>query len=137
MILGIDHIGIAVTDVEKVLGVYRDVLGLPCTEVEEVASQKILSYHLRTGGSRIELLVPTDPSSTIARFLEKRGAGIHHIALEVDDLAADRARLVAGGLEPIGGPSMGANGKTIQFFHPRSTGGVLLEICSKGGGAAA
>ncbi len=137
MIRKIDHIGIAVSDAEKALGVYRDLLGLPCEEIEEVVSQKLLSYHLRAGESHLELLVPTDPSSTIARFLEKHGEGIHHIALAVDDLAAERARLVAGGLEPIGEPSMGANGKRIQFFHPRSAGGILLEICSKEDGGAA
>lgn len=132
MIRKIDHIGVAVADIEKALAVYRDLMGLPCDATEEVASQKLLSYHLRAGESHIELLVPTDPSSTIARYLEKRGEGIHHIALAVDDLDAERAKLVAGGLEPIGEPSSGANGKRIQFFHPRSTGGILLEICSKG-----
>jgi methylmalonyl-CoA/ethylmalonyl-CoA epimerase len=131
MIRKIDHIGVAVADIEKALAVYRDLIGLACEATEEVASQKILSYHLRAGESHIELLVPTDPSSTIARYLEKRGEGIHHIALAVDDFDAERTKLVAGGLEPIGEPSMGANGKRIQFFHPRSTGGILLEICSK------
>jgi methylmalonyl-CoA/ethylmalonyl-CoA epimerase len=131
MIRKIDHIGVAVADIGRALSVYRDLLGLPCEQTEEVASQKLLSYHLRAGESHIELLVPTDPSSTIARYLEKRGEGIHHIALAVDDLDAERAKFVAGGLEPIGEPSMGANGKRIQFFHPRSTGGILLEICSK------
>ena len=136
MIKKIDHIGVAVADIDEALRIYRDVLGLSCEETEEIASQKILSYHLRVGESHLELLVPTDPTSTIARALEKRGAGIHHIALAVDDLDADRARLIAGGLEPIGEPSTGANGKRIQFFHPRSTGGILLEICAKEGPAA-
>lgn len=130
MIRKIDHVGIAVSNVEGAIKIYKDLLGLPCDQIEEVASQQIRSYHMRVGESHLELLAPTNPASTIARFLEKRGEGIHHIAIAVDDLAAERARLVAGGLEPIGEPSMGANGKMIQFFHPRTTGGVLLEICA-------
>ncbi len=138
MILGIDHIGIAVAEIEAALAIYRDAIGLALESVEEIPSQKLRSFHLRIGASesRFELLIPTDSSSVIASFLQKRGAGIHHVALQVDGLAAERARLVAAGLEPIGEPSTGANGKTIQFFHPRSTGGVLLEICSGGGGGA-
>jgi methylmalonyl-CoA epimerase len=127
----IDHLGIAVADIDAALRLYRDTLGMNLEEVEEVASQKILSYHLRIGESQIELLRPSDPTSVIARFLEKHGPGIHHVAVGVEDLDVERARLVAAGFEPIGEPSMGANGKRIQFFHPRSTGGVLLEICSK------
>jgi methylmalonyl-CoA/ethylmalonyl-CoA epimerase len=126
----IDHLGIAVSDIEAALRLYRDALGMKLEEIEEVPSQKILSYHLRVGESHLELLRPTEPDSVIARYLEKNGAGIHHLALAVDDLDAERARLVAAGYQPIGEPSMGANGKRIQFFHPRSTGGILLEICS-------
>ncbi|MBD3163259.1 MAG: methylmalonyl-CoA epimerase [Candidatus Eisenbacteria bacterium] len=125
----IDHIGVAVADLEAALRLYRDLLGLPLEKVEEVPDQKLISYHLGIGESRIELLVPTSPDSVIARYLEKRGAGIHHVALAVEDVDAERARLVAEGLVPIGEPSIGAEGKRIQFFHPRSTGGVLLEIC--------
>jgi methylmalonyl-CoA/ethylmalonyl-CoA epimerase len=126
----IDHIGIAVSDIEAALRIYRDSLGLVLEEVEEVPSQRLTSYHLRIGESHLELLTPSDPSSVIARFLEKKGAGIHHIALAVDDFDAERTRLLAAGLEPIGEPSIGAKSKQIQFFHPRSTGGILLEICS-------
>ncbi|MBM3287201.1 MAG: methylmalonyl-CoA epimerase [Candidatus Eisenbacteria bacterium] len=127
----IDHIGIAVADVAAALRVYRDLLGLDLESVEEVASQKLTTYHLRLGESAIELLSPTDPSSAVGRFLEKHGPGIHHVSIAVADLDAARARLVAGGMEPIGDPSTGAGGKRIQFFHPRTTGGVLLEICSE------
>jgi methylmalonyl-CoA epimerase len=130
MILRIDHIGVAVSDVEAVLRLYRDALGLSLDEVEEVSAQKITSYHLRIGESHLELLQASEPGSVIARFIEKRGEGIHHIALAVDDFDRDRERLVASGLEPIGESSIGAGGKRIQFFHPRSAGGVLLEICS-------
>lgn len=127
----IDHLGIAVADIDAALRLYRDALGMKLEEIEEVASQRILSYHLKIGESQIELLRPSDPSSVIARFLEKHGPGIHHVAIAVEDLGSERARLVAAGLEPIGEPSTGAGGKRIQFFHPRTTGGVLLEICSK------
>jgi methylmalonyl-CoA epimerase len=131
MITRIDHIGIATGDIESALRIYRDTLGLEVDQVEEVSSQKLISYHLRCGESHLELLHPTDPDSVMARFLERKGPGIHHIALAVEDLDSERARLVAAGLEPLGEPSRGANGKRIQFFHPRSAGGVLLEICSR------
>lgn len=130
MIQKIDHVGIAALDHEAALAIYRDALGLVLDRVEEIPSQKLTSYHMRLGESHLELLIPTDPSSTVARFIEKRGAGIHHIALAVDDFDSERARLIAAGWDPIGEASLGANGKRIQFFHPRSTGGVLLEICS-------
>jgi methylmalonyl-CoA epimerase len=127
----IDHIGIAVSDIEAALRIYREALGLPLESIERITSQRITTHHLRTGESHIELLHPTDPTSPVARFLEKKGPGIHHIAFAVEDFDAERQRLVAAGLEPIGEPSVGAGGKLIQFFHPRTTQGVLLEICSK------
>ncbi len=130
MSLGIDHIGIAVTHVEEALTLWRGTLGLELAQIEEVPSQKLVSYHLRAGESHIELLSPTDPASVIHRFLEKNGPGIHHIALRVEDLDGMRARLLQSGYQPIGEPSMGASGKRIQFFHPKTTGGVLLEICA-------
>lgn len=130
MIRKIDHIGIAVADIEAALRIHRDTLRLELDQVEEVPSQRLMSYHMRCGESHLELLTPTDPESVMARFLDKKGPGIHHIALAVDDFDAERARLVDAGLEPIGEPSIGANGKRIQFFHPRTTGGILLEICA-------
>ena len=126
----IDHIGIAVSDIEAALRVYRDGLGLKLDSIEKITSQKITTHHLCIGESHIELLHPTDPTSPVARFLEKKGPGIHHVALAVEDFDAERQRLVAAGLEPIGEPSVGAGAKLIQFFHPRTTEGVLLEICS-------
>jgi methylmalonyl-CoA/ethylmalonyl-CoA epimerase len=127
----IDHIGIAVSDIENALRIYRDALGLPLDSIERISSQKITTHHLRIGESHIELLHPTDPTSPVARFLEKKGPGIHHIAFAVDDFDAVRQHLVSSGLEPIGEPSVGAGGKLIQFFHPKTTEGVLLEICSE------
>lgn len=130
MIKKIDHLGIAVSDAQAALAVWRDALGLEHFDTETVASQKIVSYHLKIGESNIELLAPTDPESPIAKFLEKKGAGIQHIALAVTDLDAEAERLKARGLQPIGElPTEGAGGKRILFFHPKTTGGVLLELC--------
>lgn len=135
MIKKIDHLGIAVDDPEKALAVFAGALGLKHDETEEIPSQKLRSYHLRVGESNLELLYPTDPSSTVAKFLEKKGAGIHHIALAVDDILAERDRMVAHGLQPLSAePFVGAGGKKVLFFHPKTTGGVLLEICQAGEG---
>ena len=130
MIRKIDHIGIAVPDAEAALAVFRDALGLELTHTEDVASQKVTAYQLRVGESSLELLVPNDPESVIAKFLAKRGQGVHHIALAVDDIDAEIARMKAAGLEPLSEtPTPGAGGKRVIFFHPRTTGGVLLELC--------
>ena len=128
----IDHIGIAVADIETAIATWENALGLRPARVEEVAGQGIRAHHLPVGETRIELLEPLDAGSPIARFLARHGPGIHHIAFAVDDLDVERARMVAAGLEPIGEPSTGADGRRIQFFHPRTTGGVLIEICSGG-----
>ena len=130
MIRKIDHIGIATPDAEASLRIFRDALGLELGHTEEVASQKVTTYALGVGESSLELLVPTDPESAIAKYIAKRGQGIHHIALAVDDIDAELARMKAAGLEPLGEkPTPGAGGKRIIFFHPRTTGGVLLELC--------
>jgi len=132
----IDHIGIAVADAAAALKVFRDALGLELVGTEPVPSQKLVSYHLRVGESNLELLVPSDPESVIARFLEKRGPGIHHIALAVEDIAAEVERMKAAGLQPLAEkPSLGAGGKQVLFFHPQTTGGVLLELCQGSDGA--
>ena len=128
----IDHIGIAVADIETAIATYGDAFGLRPERVEEVTGQGIRAHLLPVGETQIELLEPLDEGSPIARFLARRGPGIHHIAFAVDDFEAERSRMIATGLEPIGEPSAGAGGRRIQFFHPRSTGGVLIEICSGG-----
>lgn len=133
MIKKIDHLGIAVLDAARALATFSDALGLRLEQVEDIPSQQLRSYHLRVGDSHLELLVPTDPSSTIAKFLDKKGPGFHHVAFEVDDIEAERDRLVGAGLEPLSEePFLGAGGKRVLFFHPRTTGGVLLEICQAG-----
>ncbi|MBD3334947.1 MAG: methylmalonyl-CoA epimerase, partial [Candidatus Eisenbacteria bacterium] len=126
----LDHLGIAVADIDAALRLYRDVLGLELVGTEEVPDQKVRAYHLRLGESEIELLAPTDPEGPVGKFLAKRGPGIHHIALRVDDVAAAAETLAAAGYRLIGRPSTGAGGKTILFLHPSATGGVLLELCA-------
>lgn len=133
MIKRIDHLGIAVLDPGRAVTLYKDILGLRLDQIEEIPSQQLISYHLRVGESHIELLHPTDEDSVIGKFLAKKGPGIHHVAFEVDNLEAERDRLVAEGLEPLSAePFIGAGGKKVLFFHPRTTGGVLLEICQVG-----
>jgi methylmalonyl-CoA epimerase len=128
----IDHIGIAVADIETSIATYADAFGLRPERVEEIADQGIRAHLLPVGETRIELLESCEEGSAIARFLARHGPGLHHVAFAVDDFVAERERMIASGLEPIGAPSEGAGGKRIQFFHPRSTGGVLIEICSGG-----
>lgn len=130
----ISHIGIAVKSIESSLPYYRDVLGMYFEGTEEVAEQKVRVAFFAVGESRIELLEPTSPDSPVAKFLEKNGEGIHHVAYEVEDLAAALAGLKAQGIRLIDEtPRGGAHGTRIAFLHPRATGGVLTELCQAGG----
>jgi methylmalonyl-CoA epimerase len=130
MIRRIDHLGIAVLDPARGLAIFSEALGLRLEQIEDIPSQNLRSYHLRAGESHLELLFPTDPQSTVAGFLEKKGPGFHHVAFEVDDIEDERDRLAAAGIEPLSPePFVGAGGKKVLFFHPRTTGGVLIEIC--------
>lgn len=125
----IDHIGIALGDLETALGFYRDALGLEVRPAEEVASQKVRAHVLPLGDAALELLEPTSPDSPIARFVAKRGPGIHHLTLRVDDIAAALDELRARGVRLIDEtPREGAEGALIAFVHPASTGGVLIEL---------
>jgi methylmalonyl-CoA/ethylmalonyl-CoA epimerase len=125
----IDHIGIATRGIEDALAFYRDALGLNVAETEEVAEQRVRVAMLPIGESRIELLEATTEDSPIARFLEKRGPGIHHIAVRVDDIRAALADLRQKGARLIDEePRTGAGGCLVAFVHPSSTGGVLLEL---------
>ena len=125
----IDHIGIATRGIDEAAKFYRDVLGLEVTETEEVAEQKVRVAMLPIGESRIELLEATSEDSPISRFLEKRGPGIHHIAVRVDDIQAALADLKQKGARLIDEePRVGAGGCLVAFVHPSSTGGVLLEL---------
>jgi len=125
----LDHIGIAVGDLAQALAFYRDALGLEIEPPEEVASQRVRAHFVPVGESTLELLEPTSPDSPIAKYAEKRGPGIHHIALRVDDLHAVLDRLKARGIRLIDNePRIGAEGALIAFVHPASTHGVLVEL---------
>jgi LAO/AO transport system kinase len=127
----IDHLGVAVRSVEEALAFYESRLGMTVAARETVAAEKVNVAMLPAAGSRIELLEATGAESAIARFIEKRGEGLHHVALKVPDLAATIARLQAGGARIIGEPRKGAGGHLYVFVHPASTGGVLLELIQK------
>jgi methylmalonyl-CoA/ethylmalonyl-CoA epimerase len=125
----IDHIGIATRGIEETAKFWRAALGLDISETEEVTAQKVRVAMLRLGESRIELLEATADDSPISKFLEKRGPGIHHLALQVDDIRGTLAELKNRGLRLIDAePRMGAGGCLVAFVHPSSTGGVLLEL---------
>ncbi len=124
----IDHLGIAVRSIDEALAFYRDQLGLAVTLRETVAVEKVEAAMLPVGDSRIELLEAAAPDSVIAKFIEKRGPGIHHIALKVPDLGAAVERLKASGARLLNEPRQGAGGHLYTFVHPSATGGVLLEL---------
>lgn len=125
----IDHVGIAVADLEAAIRVYSLLWGVGPVCIEEVPDQKVRTAFFRAGDSHIELLSPTAPDSPIAAFLAKRGGGIHHICLAVADLERTLADLAAAGMTLIDAtPRLGAHGKRVAFVHPKALGGVLLEL---------
>jgi methylmalonyl-CoA/ethylmalonyl-CoA epimerase len=125
----LDHVGIAVRDLEEALRFYRDALGLEIDQPEEVASQRVRAHFVPVGESALELLEATAPESAIARFVEKRGPGLHHVALRVDDIHAALADLKARGVRLIDEqPRPGAHHSLVAFLHPSSTHGVLVEL---------
>ena len=129
MIKRIDHIAIAVGDIEASLGFWRDVLGLELSEVRDVPEQQAKIAFLPTGSSEVELVEPTTDSSGLARYLAKRGPGIHHICFEVDDLAQTLAALKGRGVRLIDEtPRPGAGGRQLAFIHPEAANGVLVEL---------
>ena len=129
----IAHIGIAVRDLDASLRLYQAALGLPLHGRETVESDRVAVAFLPAGGTEVELLQATDPESPVARFIEQRGEGIHHIALEVDDIEETLRTLRDRGYRLIDEePRTGAGGVRVAFVHPRSTGGVLIELCEKG-----
>ncbi|MEW5786094.1 MAG: methylmalonyl-CoA epimerase [Bacillota bacterium] len=130
MLEKIEHIGIAVRDLEQSLQFYRDILGLECKGTEEVPEQKVRVAFLPVGESKVELLESTDPGSNVAKFIESKGEGIHHLAFRVSNLEEKLARLKEQGVRLIDEkPRRGAGGGVVAFLHPKSTGGVLLELC--------
>jgi methylmalonyl-CoA/ethylmalonyl-CoA epimerase len=132
MLKKIEHLGIAVSSIDQTVKTFETLLGSPCYKTEEVQSEGVKTAFLMIGESKIELLEATNPESPIARFLEKKGRGIHHIAFEVDDIDAELARLTSEGFQLIHqSPKEGADNKRIAFLHPSSTEGVLIELCQE------
>jgi len=133
MLTKINHIGIAVTSLEATLPFYRDNLSMPFAGIEEVPEQMVRVAMLQVGESKIELLEPTSPDSPVAKFIEKNGPGIHHIAYEVADIEAAIAKLTSDGVRMIdANPRAGAHGTRIAFLHPKASNGVLTELCQVG-----
>lgn len=131
-ILGLDHLGVAVRDPKARLVFWADILGLPLEKVETVATEQVRTWFLDLGGGHLELLEPLSADSNVAKAIEKRGEGIHHLSLRVDDMDAVLARLAARGLTPIGGGARpGAQGARVAFLHPKDTGGVLVELSQR------
>ena len=131
-IKNIDHIGIAVTNMQEALSFWEKSLGIEPQGIEEIAERKLRTAFLPVGGTDIELLEPTTTDSSIAKFIEKRGEGLHHIAIRVDDIEAALAELKAKGVQLIDEtPRNGAGGTRIAFVSPKSTHGVLLELCER------
>jgi methylmalonyl-CoA/ethylmalonyl-CoA epimerase len=130
LIKGLHHVGVAVSNLDEALKTYKSTLGLEPSYVREVKDQKIRVASFKIGGSSIELFEPTDQTSTVAAFLAKRGEGMHHIALAVDDIrAALDAAQKAGASAIDREPRVGAEGQLIAFLHPKSTRGTLVEFC--------
>ncbi len=130
--LKISHIAIAVEDLDTARKAFETLVGNRVQATEEVPDQKVRVGMIPIGESRLELAGPTDSTSTIAKFIEKRGEGIHHVCFEVEDIKAELARLKAAGFHLIDEkPRRGADGHEIAFIHPRSTGGVLVELSEK------
>jgi methylmalonyl-CoA/ethylmalonyl-CoA epimerase len=130
MIKKIEHLGIAVNSIEESIKTFETLLGTNCYKIEEVASEGVKTAFLQVGESKIELLEATNPDSPIAKFLEKKGRGIHHIAFDTSDIEKEIERLTKEGFELIHKtPKDGADGKIIAFLHPKSTEGILVELC--------
>jgi methylmalonyl-CoA/ethylmalonyl-CoA epimerase len=132
MLRKIEHLGIAVKSIEDTLKTFETLLGTTCYKIEEVPSEGVKTAFLHIGESKIELLEATNPDSPIAKFLDKKGGGVHHIAFDVEDIEAEIERLTNEGFELIHKtPKDGADNKLIAFLHPKSTAAVLIELCQE------
>jgi methylmalonyl-CoA/ethylmalonyl-CoA epimerase len=126
----IEHIGIAVKNLEESISFYEEVLGMKCYGIEEVKDQKVKTAFFQVGQTKIELLESTDPEGPIGRFIEKKGEGIHHIAFAVKDIEGCLEHVASKGVRLVDEkPRRGAEGLDIAFLHPKSTHGVLTELC--------
>jgi len=132
MVNKIEHIGIAVKNIEESNILFEKLLGVSSYKSEEVKSEGVLTSFFQTGTNKIELLMATNPESPIAKFLEKKGEGIHHIAFDVDDINSEIERLKNEGFVLINDvPKKGADNKWVVFLHPKNTNGVLVELCQE------
>ncbi len=132
MIKKIDHIGIAVKSLDEAVKFYEKALGLKCEKIEEIESQKVKTAFFDVGGVHLEILEPTTEDSPIAKFLQRNGEGVHHIAFYTDDISGQLGQAKEAGCKLINEePVPGAGGKKVAFLHPKSTHGVLTEFCSK------
>ncbi len=132
---GIDHIGVAVEDIDAGMALYRDSFEMEPAHRETVESQGVEAVLLNVGGGHVELLAPLGPETAVGKFLARRGPGLHHVAYAVDDIDAALARVSAAGIELIDAePRVGIRDSRVAFLHPRSTGGVLTEIVEPAGG---
>lgn len=128
----IEHIGIAVKSLEKSCNLYEKLLGVACYKTEEVSSENVITAFFKTGENKIELVQATHENSAIAKFIEKKGEGMHHIAFDVDNIFAEMERLKAEGFVLLNDePKNGADNKLICFVHPKNTNGVLIELCQE------
>ena len=126
----IEHLGIAVKSLDEAIPFWEKKLGLKCYAIEEVKEQKVRTAFFKVGQSKIELLESTDPEGPIGKFIEKKGEGIHHLAFAVDGLQASLDEVAGKGVQLIDkSPRKGAEGLDIAFLHPKSTGGILMELC--------
>ena len=131
-ILGIEHVGIAVDNLNGISDIFGDLLGLKLRSREKIDDQQVITDIYETGSGKLEFLKATDEDSPIAKFIEKKGTGMHHIALKVDNLQAALDYFKGQGVQLIDtSPRIGAEGFKIAFLHPKSTGGVLIELCEK------
>jgi len=128
----IEHIGIAVKNLEESISLYENVFGLKCYNIEEVKDQKVRTAFFKLGQTKIELLESTEPNGPIGKFIEKKGEGIHHIAFATNDLQKSLNDLKENGIKLIDeNPRVGTEGLNIAFLHPKSINGVLIELCEK------
>ena len=128
----IEHIGIAVKDIDSANSLYSKLLNRPAYKSEVVESEAVTTVFFQVGESKIELLAANNTDSAIAKFIDKKGEGIHHIAFAVDDIYLEVKRLIEEGFQPISSvPKKGADNKLVFFFHPKSTHGVLIELCQE------
>lgn len=130
--LKVEHIGLAVKSFEQSIPLFEQLLSTPCYKTEMVASEKVNTAFFQVGETKIELLESTDPEGVIAKFIEKKGEGMHHIAFEVADIEAEMKRLSDLGFQLLNPtPKQGADNKLVCFLHPKGTNGVLIELCQE------